>query len=212
VAARDAWARPPSLPGTSPWSSTRDVRAHVKMFSKLVGQYRWPWFTVRRRMGERKLALPPVDCEGVGRFAQAASSVVGGSVGTSRARPVDTTSMNCSRSRKRDEGFARLQKGNEAAVSNGVYRVWHGSAQDSPRARAARDRRARVGAVAFGLDAAIARRGAAAFGLSHSAVVTAHSSHQQALGLRGGEGSALTRPWRHTVLAWRRVRPTTRAT
>ena len=77
-------------------------------------------------MGERKLA-PVVDCEGVGRVAQAASSSVDGRVGTSRARPVDTTSMNCSRSRKRDEGFARLQKVNEAAVSNGfIFHVRHG--------------------------------------------------------------------------------------
>ena len=131
VAAGDAWARPPSLPGTSPWSSTREVRAHVKMFSKLVGQYRWPWVTVRRLMGERKLA-PVVDCEGVGRFAQAASSFVDGRVGTSRARPVDTTSMNCSRSRKRDEGFARLLKGKEAAVSNSVCYVWHGRRETHP--------------------------------------------------------------------------------
>ena len=82
-------------------------------------------------MGDRKLA-PVVDCEGVGRFAHAASSFVDGSVGTSRARPVDTTSMNCSRSRKRDEGFARLQKGSEASVSNSVCREWHDRLKTHP--------------------------------------------------------------------------------
>ena len=82
-------------------------------------------------MGERKLA-PVADCEGVGRFAQAASSFVDGRVGTSRARPVDTTSMNCSRSRNRDEGFARLLKGKEAAVSNSVCYVWHGRRETHP--------------------------------------------------------------------------------
>lgn len=82
-------------------------------------------------MGERKLA-PVVDCEGVGRFAQAASSFADGRVGTSRARPVDTTSMNCSRSCKRDEEFARLQKGDEAAVSNSVCCEWHGRRKTHP--------------------------------------------------------------------------------
>jgi len=45
---------------------------------------------------------------------------------------VDTTSMNCSRSRKRDEGFARLLKGKEAAVSNSLCYVWHGRRETHP--------------------------------------------------------------------------------
>jgi hypothetical protein len=52
-----------SLRGTIP-CSTREVLAQSKIFSKLVGQERWPTDAVRRRMGERRLA-PELESEGV---------------------------------------------------------------------------------------------------------------------------------------------------